>query len=92
MSVSKHLVVNLCSDTLKRVQKQKLNLIIMQGTASNNPDSLTNSVVAKISHEDLFEQNRIELHQKLIGFITKSSLESGTRIDATTSRNIVVVN
>ncbi|WP_394156895.1 hypothetical protein [Vibrio campbellii] len=88
MSVSKHLVVNLCSDTLKRVQKQKLNLIIMQGTASNNPDSLTNSVVAKISHEDLFEQNRIELHQKLIGFITKSSLESGTRIDATTSRNI----
>ncbi|WP_282065680.1 hypothetical protein [Vibrio rotiferianus] len=63
-------------------------MLVLQSTASNNPDSLTNSVVAKISHDDLFEQNHIELHQKLIGFNSKSTLESGTRADATTSPNI----
>jgi hypothetical protein len=88
MSVNKNLVVNLCSDTLAKVQKQQLNLIIMQGTASDKVVSLMNAVVAKIPHSNLFEQNQIELSQELVGFISKSSLISGSRIDATTSRSV----
>lgn len=88
IKIAKNLTVNLSTETLAKVNKQKLNLILMQGTASSNVNSLTNAVIAKVKYSDLFEQNNIKLYQSLIGFITKSTLVSGTRIDATTSRQI----